>query len=331
MRPGETLVGRRATLLMAATVAAGINPPAHGAGSPIRIALVMTDANPFLAPDAAQKLGFFDKVGVKAEITGYSGGSTAMEALASGAADVSIFVPADVSMAVKQGVKAKIVAVSLLNHRDWKLFVRKDSPIASMAQLANKKVGITASGSATDFLALWGAKRANVSIVRVPVGGAGLAPNLLSGNIDAVVTFPQITYALENSGSARAIMDFGDFPPGDPMRKVIQSCWVASDNIIASNPDGLRRMLVGVFSAIAHMKKNPDKARAFIEKEMKVPAETAKLEYADAVTDYSDDGAIRLDSLVPSLEFLSLAGMTDMPSGKDIYTDAFVPVKVGES
>ena len=315
-------LGRRASLIITAALALAGTGRARGAEAAIRVAGVVNDPNVILPLQSGIRLGLFDKVGVKVEFSGYSGGSTAMEAVAAGAADIAVFIPAGTSMAVKQGMHAKIVAVGILGYDGWHLLVKKDSALTTLAQIANKKIGITANGSNTDLLALWAANHANVPIIRVPVGGGGLGPNLLSGNVDAVVAYPPLSYSLINSGNVRSLFDFGA-----NIGKVVQSCWVASDAIIRDNPDGLRKMLVGVFSAVAYMKKNPQWAYDFIRDEMKVDANVAKQEFVSTIQDYSDDGVIKEEWLGPSLDFLKLAGMTDMPSGKAIYTDAFVPAK----
>lgn len=318
-------LGLFAALLGLVMGAPGSSRAAEG---PIHIGLVMNDSNASLVPQAALKLGFFDKAGVKVTIDGYSGGSTAMEAVATGNADFAVFTPEGVSMAAKHGIKAKVVAVTILNHHDWKVYVKKDSPYTTLAQLANKKIGITASGSSTDFLALWAAHHAGITIIRVPVGGAGLVPNLLSGTVDAIISFPQVSYDLEKTGDARALFDFGSFPSNSEMGQVVQSCWVASDKAIDGNPDGVRKVLVGVFSAAAYLKQHPDEAYPFIEKQMRVDLATAKKEYADAILAYSPDGAATPASIQASLSLLKLAGLTDMPGSAAVYTDKFVPVKL---
>ncbi|HVY99781.1 MAG TPA: ABC transporter substrate-binding protein [Dongiaceae bacterium] len=307
---------------LASLGALGMLDCAAAADDVVHVGGVVNDPNVILPVQAAAKLGLFDKLGVKVEFNGYSGGSTAMEALAAGAADVAVFIPAGMSMAVARGVKAKMVAVGILGYPGWDLFVKKDSSAQTVADLANKKIGITSNGSNTDFLALWAADQAKISIVRIPVGGGGLAPNLLSGNIDGVVAYPPVSYSLKDSGNARSVVDFGT-----SMTNVIQSTWVASEKAISENPEGLRKMLSGAFSAVDYMKKNPEWAYQFIAEQMKVDAKVAKEEYESTILPFTDDGVIDEAALERSLNFLTLAGMSNMPAAKDLYTSEFVPAK----
>lgn len=302
---------------------AALATPALSAEAVIHVGGVVNDPNVILPVQAAARLGLFDKLGVKVEFNGYSGGSTAMEALAAGAADVAVFIPAGLAMAVARGVKAKMVAVGILGYPGWDVFVKKNSPITTMAQLANKKVGITANGSNTDFLALWAANRAHISIVRIPVGGGGLAPNLISGNIDGVVAYPPVSYTLRDSGDARSVFDFGA-----EMKDVIQSTWVASDKVIAENPDGLRKMLSAAFSAVVYMKKHPNWSYKFISEVMKVDPIVAKEEYESTILPFTNDGAIEDAALKASLGFLTLAGISGTPSPATLSTKEFVPAKL---
>ena len=67
------------------------------------------------------------------------------------------------------------------------LVVKPDSKISKVEELEGKKVGITSAGSGSDILARWTSAARKVNFTRVPLGGGGLVPNLLSGNIDAMV------------------------------------------------------------------------------------------------------------------------------------------------
>ena len=48
-----------------------------------------------------------------------------------------------------------------------------------------------------------------IEFTRVPLGGGGLVPNLLSGNIDAVVLYSPLTYKVMQDKEARSLIDYG--------------------------------------------------------------------------------------------------------------------------
>ncbi len=83
-------LSRRAALACGAAAlgaAATLSAPALAQqGRPVRIGGT-PNYGPVLPVNAALRLGLFEKAGVRAEFTGYSGGSASMEALAAGEAD----------------------------------------------------------------------------------------------------------------------------------------------------------------------------------------------------------------------------------------------------
>ena len=87
--------------------------------------------------------------------------------------------------------------------------MKTDSPIKKVSELAGKKVGITSAGSGTDILARWTLAEHKIDFTRVPLGGGGLVPNLLTGNIDATVLYSPLTYKVIEEKEARPLIDYG--------------------------------------------------------------------------------------------------------------------------
>ena len=93
------------------------------------------------------------------------------------------------------------------------MMVKPDSPIRKLSELAGKKVGITSAGSGSDILARWTMADQKIEFTRVPLGGGGLVPNLLTGNVDATVLYSPLTYQVMQAKQARSIADFGELVP----------------------------------------------------------------------------------------------------------------------
>ena len=147
--------GRRATLIgLGAALAATAIRPAR-AQDVVRIALPTKTYFPTVITEAAVRQKLFAKEGIGAEPTVYRGGAECLEAMAAGAADITVAGAPTVGVVVKKGVGMKIVATAARGYMGWSLLVRPDSPVTKVEQLANKKVGITSAGSGSDFLALW--------------------------------------------------------------------------------------------------------------------------------------------------------------------------------
>ena len=72
--------------------------------------------------------------------------------------------------------------------------VKADSKITQISELAGKKVGITSAGSGSDVLGALDHAGPQGEVHAVPLGGGGLVPNLLSGNVDAVVLYSPLSF-----------------------------------------------------------------------------------------------------------------------------------------
>jgi len=280
---------------------------------------------PVLPVTAAQELKLFDKVGVKVQFTGFPGGAAGMEALAANEADIINFFPPGLALAKRRGVKATIVGAGSLTPHGWAVVVKKDSPLKDAKDLAGKKIGVSASGSTTDFFALWAGNEAGGAVNRIPVGGPGLLPNLLSGNVDAIIAYPPLSYKVLLAGTGRSLVDFGQAMPAN-----VPDVWVASDAMIEKNPDGVQKVLVALYSAVAYMQGHPDWTIKLIEKHFGLSPEIAKQEYENTIKGLSVDGAIKGEWVEESLKLAKLAGMSDVPPANELFTDRFVPIKVVE-
>lgn len=276
---------------------------------------------PVLPVHAANKLGLFQKLGLRVEFTGFAGGSAAMEAIAAGEADLVNYFPPGVALAKERGVEATIIGDGTLTPRGWKIMVKKDSPIQTIKDLARKKIGVSSNGSTTDFFALWAAQQGGSTVTRIPLGGNGLIPGLLSGNVDAIVAYPPLSYQLDTTGDGRSVVDLGtQMPPNMP------DVWVAPDKLIATKKDVVQKTLVGLYSAVRYMKAHQDWTVAFIQEQNKFSPDVAKLEFQNTIMGLSDDGTIQEAWMENSLGLGRLAGLQNLPAAKTMFSTAFFPV-----
>lgn len=310
----------------ACTVAlAGLTLAASGRGARAQRLVVRVGGTPNYGPVlpimAAQKLGLFDKAGVSVEFTGYQGGGASMEAMAAGEADIINYFPPGIALAMNRGVKARIVSAGTITPRGWWIMARKESGITRVQDLVGKRVGTSAPGAATDFFALWAQSQSGGTFTRVPVGGAGLIPNLAAGNVDAVVAFPPVSYAIENRGLGRTVVDLGA-----AMKPNLPDVWAASEAAIATNKDGIRRFLTAFYGAVRSMQEHRDWTIAFLKDTAKLSEPVAEAEFSNTIAGLSRDGAFEEQWVAESLALATLAGLKDLPPVGALYTKEFVPV-----
>lgn len=288
----------------------------------VRIGLPTRVYWPSMPVHVAQDLKLYDKENLDAEITIYNSGGAAMEALAAGAADIIVNAPANVAFARQKGVKAVIVAAGMQTPAGWYLLVKEGSPIRSLKHLDGKKLGITSPGSLSDYLALWAIDKGGIKVTKVPVGGGGLVPNLLNGQLDAVVIYPPLAYSLLVSKEARVLVDFGK-----EMEPTVPDTWVASEAAVTNRPEVVEATLRAIFGGLQYMKKNRGYAVKFIQTFAQLTPEVSVMEYEKTLLPLSDDGVIKREWMANSMRMTRLGGATSVPPLNELYTDRFAPLK----
>ena len=306
-----------AALLLAGLTSTGL------AADKVRVGLATAIYTNYAPVYAAEALGTYKAKGLEVEITPYQGGGAAQQALAAGAADIINFFPPGVAIAVKKGVKEKIISGGgPPTPRGWHLLVKSDSSIKSIKDLNRRKIGISAKGSTTDFYALWSGIAAGGRVTTIPVGGRGLIPGVNSGALDGMVLWPNLTYRLIEGGKYRSVVDFGAV-----MKTNLPEVWVASQAMIDKKPDVVRRFLEAVMKTTKHMQDNEAYGLAYIKKYTKEKNDSvAKLAYDVIIKNATIDGMIKPEWLQNSLELATIAGIKDLPPIDQLFTDKFVPI-----
>lgn len=299
-------------------------PSIARAQSPIvRIGLPTKTYYPTIIAETALRQKLFDKEGVKAELTIYRGGAEGYEAMAAGAADVILNSASSVAAGIKKGVMAKNVAGAALGYYGWHLVVKPDSPIKDVKDLAGKKVGITSAGSGTDILALWTQQDRKITFTRVPLGGGGLVPNLLTGNIDASVMYSPLSYKLFIEKTARSLIDFGAAVPPN-----MTGAWMATDKFIKEKPQVLQKTINALYGGLAFLQDPKNRAAAIklIAEIDEIPENIAEAELDGNILKLSRTGEMQKDWLNLALDMARMIGMTDLAPVEDIFTTQFKPV-----
>jgi len=316
---------RRRVLGYGAAGVAALSMPSIGRaqGEVVRIGLPTKTYYPTIIAETALRQKLFDKEGIKAELTIYRGGAEGYEAMAAGAADVILNSASSVAAGIKKGVMAKNVAGAALGYYGWHLVVKHDSPIKDAKDLAGKKVGITSAGSGTDILALWTQTDRKITFTRVPLGGGGLVPNLLSGNIDASVMYSPLSYKLFIDKTARSLIDYGASVPPN-----MTAAWMATDKFIKDKPRVLQKTLNALYGGLAFLQDPKNRAAAIklIAEIDEIPDNIAEAELDGNIVKLSKDGAMQTDWMNLALDLARMIGMTDLAPVEDIYTTQFKPV-----
>jgi len=209
--------------------------------------------------------------------------------------------------------------------------VEPDSPASKagikvgdvITELNGKKIGITSAGSGTDILARWTQADRKVEFTRVPLGGGGLVPNLLSGNIDGCVLYSPLTYKMFIDKTARSLIDFGA-----AVEPHLTGAWIATDKFIKEKPQTVQKTLNALYGGLLWLQNPAHRADAvkMIAEIDEIPPNIAEAELDNNIIKLSKTGEIKNDWMSRALDMGRLIGMTDLASPEESYITSFRPV-----
>jgi NitT/TauT family transport system substrate-binding protein len=309
--------------LMSLIAAAILVGPASAADT-IRVGLPTKTYWPTTIAETAVRQKLFEKEGIQAELTIYRSGAETFEGMAAGAADIILDPPSLVSAGRKKGVMSRIVANAAMGNFGWQLMVPTKSTL-DVKDLNGKKVAITAAGSGSDLLALWTIQDKKIDFTRVPVGGGGLVPNLLAGNVEAAVVYSPLSFQISKSGEAKTILDFATAVPPN-----LTAGWIVLDKFADAKPQMVQKAVNALYGAVAFMRANRDLTVKLIAELYEMPPEIASLEYDNTIMKLEtsgDMGAPNVNAAVQlSLDLAKLGGLKDIVPVEDVISAKFKPV-----
>jgi len=153
----------------------------------------------YLPTILAKQLGEFEKAGINVEVVDFKGGSESLKAVIGGSADVvSGYFDHCVNLAAKGQHLQAFVVYDRFPGFALVVSPKHTGEISSIKDLANKKVGVSAPGSSTDFFLKYmlsknGVDPNSVAVIGVGLGGSAIAA-MEQGQIDAAIMLdPAVT------------------------------------------------------------------------------------------------------------------------------------------
>src|SRR5882724_10005501 len=309
-----------ASLIAAVLLAAPLSVRAET----IRVGLPTKNYWPTTVAETAVRQKLFEKEGISAELTIYRSGAETFEGMAAGAADIILDPPSLVPSGRKKGVMSRIVANAAMGNFGWQLLVPVKSTF-DVKDLNGKKVAITAAGSGSDLLALWTIQDRKIEFTRVPVGGGGLVPNLLAGNVEAAVVYSPLSFQIAKSGEARTILDYSkEVPPN------LTAGWIVLDKFAEAKPQLVQKSLNALYGAVQFMRANKDATVKLISELYEIPPEIATLEYDATIMHLETDGSMSgpkiPEQVQLALDMAKAGGMKDLAPAAEVISTQFNPV-----
>ncbi len=195
----------------------------------------------YLPTMLAKQLGEFQKAGVNVDVVEFKGGSESLKAVMGGSADVaSGYFDHCVNLAAKGQHLQSFVVYDRFPGFALVVSPKHTNEIKSVKDLANKKVGVSAPGSSTDFflkymLHKFGVDPNSVGVIGVGLGASAIAA-MEQGQIDAAIMLdPAVTVLAGKYNDLRILSDtrsqkdtlavFGGEYPGGAL--YAQANWIA--------------------------------------------------------------------------------------------------------
>lgn len=203
--------------------------------------------------------GYFAEEKLKVDVINTDGSVAAVQAVASGSADIT---PADagaVLAAREKGVPVRAIG-GLVRNWPWRMAVRPDSEIKTPADLKGKKIGVIslASGSAiyarayADDAGLDAAK--DIDLLPVGVGAQALSA-LQDGKVDVLALFTQAYTTIENTGAT-----FRYLANSDAFEGIRSLTFAVTERTLKEKKDVLTRYLRASYKALLFSAVNPEAA-----------------------------------------------------------------------
>lgn len=167
----------------------------------------------YLPTVLAERLGEYDKAGVKVELVDFKGGSQSLTAVLGGSADVvSGYFDHCVNLAAKNQFLQAFVVYDRYPGLALVVGPKNTDSIKSVKDLANKRVGVSAPGSSTDFFLKFLLHKNGVDPNSVGVVGIGLGATAIAameqGSVDAAVMLdPAVTLMQGKTKNLRILSD----------------------------------------------------------------------------------------------------------------------------
>jgi NitT/TauT family transport system substrate-binding protein len=196
----------------------------------------------YLPTILAKQLGEFDKAGIDVEVVDFKGGSESLKAVIGGSADVvSGYFDHCVNLAAKGQHLQAFVVYDRFPGFALVVSPKHTGEINSIQDLVNKKVGVSAPGSSTDFFLKYmlsknGVDPNSVAVIGVGLGGSAIAA-MEQGQIDAAIMLdPAVTLLQGKNKDLKILSDtrtqkdtlavFGGEYPGGAL--YTKADWIAS-------------------------------------------------------------------------------------------------------
>lgn len=260
------------------------------------IRLVVSEGNslPFIAAEAGDALGVWEKNGIDVQIIDATS-PTVGPTMASGEADISLQAGNKAAADIIAGLDAKLTAGCVLPW-DQYLVASPDTHASKLADLKGKRFGISGFGSAGHYATLKSAQSLGWSSSDYKLVQLGSLESLIAGlknhTIDAFVWSIEPVLTAEQKGYGTNLGSVADLVGPNAFE-----AFTVSDSVTEDRPDDVRAFFKGYYESVHELQNNPQRAIDFVVDEWGTDRSVASKTVPKMLPLLSDDGDIPQQNL----------------------------------
>jgi NitT/TauT family transport system substrate-binding protein len=314
--------GRAVAALLAAVFA--LTSGAAAAATKVRVGQPQAGTFQFVPLQVGIEAGIFAKHSVDVEIIDFGGGPKVQQALAAGSIDIAIGSGPELALEVKGAPEIAVAAMADAPYSVL-LAVLKDSPIKTAEDLKGKTVSVSSKGSLTYWLAQelsrqlgWGTDGFTIA----PLGTtAAQTAALKTHQIDGMIVEANAGYRLEEDGSGRVLVQFGD-----RIKTFHIYVLYARRAFAESDPDAVRAFLAGWFDTIAYMHAHRDQTIGIVRRTAEVSQGIATRDYDELMGMFNRTGKFDPKALaVLARSFVEMGMLPSEPDMQSLISEKYLP------
>jgi NitT/TauT family transport system substrate-binding protein len=302
-----------------------VSPLPVSADTTLTVGKAAPTSDAIIPVNVGDQLGIFKKHGIDLKIIEFGGGAKMAQALTAGAIDIGDGAGSEMAFVAK-GAPMLGVCETTGPAPFLAVGVPPDSPIKSLQDLKGKLIGVSNSGSFSDWSAHQLAKKYNwgddgVKTVGLGNGAGPVGAAFKTHQVDAFVTNTTLILQFEQSKEARLIAPVSSYEGN-----VASGVLFASNDVIAKNPDAIRAFIAGWIETVDYMRAHKDET---------VKIESAITKFDDAVMSKEYDFVIGMYTKACRFDAESMAALKQSfidlklvdgePNMTKLYTEAFLP------
>jgi len=294
------------------------------AATVVRVGQPQAGTFQFVPLQIGTEAGIFKRHGIDVQITDFGGGPRVQQALVADSIDIAIGSGPELALEVKGAPEIAVAAMADAPYSVL-LAVLKDSPVKTAADLKGKTVSVSSKGSLTYWLAQelsrqlgWGTDGFTIA----PLGTTSAQTAALKTHqIDGMIVEANAGYRLEEDGSGRVLVQFGD-----RIKTFHIYILYARRAFAAAEPDAVRAFLAGWFDTIAYMHDHRDQTIDIVQRTSNVSHSIATRDYDELMGMFNRTGKFDPKALaVLAQSFVDMGMLPDKPDVQSLVTEKFLP------